>query len=178
MKYIKNRNEMLTLLPKKIVVAELGVFRGDYSQIIIDIIQPSYIYLVDIFNDGPFFSGDKDGENAVTIPNLFIEYENLVKKYEHHNNVSIIRNTTTNFLLNINSDLLQAVYIDADHSYDSVYNDLINSYNKVKQYGWIMGHDFNSGEVQQAVNRFCNEKNLEIEYLTEDKCPSFIIIKK
>jgi len=178
MKYIKNRNEMLALLPKKIVIAELGVFRGDYSQIIIDIIQPSHIYLVDIFNEGPSFSGDKDGENAITIPNLFVEYENLIKKYKKQNNVSIIRNTTTDFLTNISSDILQAVYIDADHTYNAVYNDLINSYNKIKQYGWIMGHDFNGMEVQHAVNRFCAERNLEIEYLTQDKCPSYMIIKK
>jgi hypothetical protein len=55
------------------------------------------------------------------------------------------------------------------------------SYNKIKQGGFICGHDYTKvmfEGVVRAVDEFCIEKNLEIKYITKDGCPSFCIIKK
>ena len=49
MKYFNTRNELLTILNKNIKVCEIGVFKGEFSKIILDILNPSELHLIDIF---------------------------------------------------------------------------------------------------------------------------------
>jgi len=49
MQTLKTRIELLALLPKHISIAELGVFEGSFSKLIKEIVQPSELYLVDVF---------------------------------------------------------------------------------------------------------------------------------
>jgi hypothetical protein len=58
-KIIKTREEMISLLPKQIKIAELGVFKGDFSRILFETINPKSLYLVDVFS-GVIGSGDKN----------------------------------------------------------------------------------------------------------------------
>jgi hypothetical protein len=67
---------------------------------------------------------------------------------------------------------LNFVYIDGDHRYESVKEDLIAWYPKVMIGGMISGHDFitedihESEEVQRAVIEFFREKSIKL-YLDE-----------
>jgi len=174
MKIYDNRNQMLESLPKNLVIAELGVFEGEFSKIIYDICQPSKLNLVDMFT-GYFGSGDKDGKNYHHVQ---LEDEMIkIQDYFKDKNIDVIKSMTTDFLKSLDDETLDMVYIDADHSYYSVLSDLRLSYVKVKKDGFICGHDYIS-EAKIAVDDFCKEKNLEIRKLTLDGCPSFCIIKK
>ena len=54
------------------------------------------------------------------------------------------------------------------------------AFNKIKNGGYIFGHDYNQTMfrgVVNAVNEFCDENNLNISYMTNDGCPTFGIIK-
>jgi hypothetical protein len=53
------------------------------------------------------------------------------------------------------------VFIDAEHTYDFVKQDLTVWFNKVKSGGIIAGHDYGN-QVKQAVDTFFSEKNLQI----------------
>jgi hypothetical protein len=179
MKLTKDRKELLKILPKNIIFAEVGVFEGQFSQEIKQIINPSKLYLVDIFS-GNAGSGDKDGANWRHV-NLNQTLENLKIKYLNDKCIRLIKNMSANFLNSLQDNYLDGVYIDADHSYDAVKKDLYISYDKVKNNGFILGHDYHEQKfngVFKAVNDFCKDKNLEIEYLTEDLLPSFLIINK
>lgn len=172
---LENRNLLLEKIPKNITIAELGVFKGEFSEIIKNIASPSLLYLVDIF-EGTCCSGDKDGKNIINY-NMNRSYEDIKNKYKEQN-VVIIKNTTENFLLSLNDESLDAVYIDADHSYEGVKKDLELSRKKVKKGGFIMGHDYTNvffPGVVKAVDEFCQKYNLKIKYLTKDGCPSFLI---
>ena len=46
-----SRLEMLHALPKGGIVAEVGVFRGDFAQKIYDIVKPDLLYLIDKWED-------------------------------------------------------------------------------------------------------------------------------
>ena len=72
------------------------------------------------------------------------------------------------------------IYVDADHSYNAVKNDLIVSLSKVKNGGLLAGHDYIPNyEVRYAVDDFCREYGQEIIAITKDGCPSFLIqVKK
>lgn len=179
MNLIDTRDNLLDLLPKKIKIAELGVFRGEFSEIILNKLEPSELFLVDIFPP-EMCSGDKDGNNIV-YDNLEKYYEILTKKYKRSEKVKVIKSTTIAFLETIDDEYLDAVYIDADHSYNGVKNDLELSFKKVKTGGIIMGHDYTTSMfpgVVKAVDEFCVDNNLKINYLTGDGCPTYAIIKE
>lgn len=177
-KVINSRNELLDFLPKGMVIAELGVFKGEFSDLILEKTDPSELFLIDLFPSDTC-SGDKDGNNVVSV-NLEEYYDSFVEKFKDNLKVKIIKDYTTNFLNSLEDEYLDAVYIDADHSYESVKKDLELSYVKVKLGGIIMGHDYNQESfpgVVRAVDEFCDEYNLKISCLTLDGCPTYLIFK-
>jgi hypothetical protein len=164
-------------LGNNLIGCEVGVFMGQFSDVIVNKISPKELHLIDLF-EGINHSGDKDGNNIV-YANLEEVYDNLKSKYD--SNVYIHKGDSKLILNNFEDEYFDFIYIDGDHSYDGVKSDLIISYNKVKKGGYIMGHDYMIQRwegVYSAVNDFCNQYTLKIDYLTNDKCPSFGIIKK
>lgn len=176
MEIIENRNKLLNLIEKDLIIAEIGVFEGEFSKIIFNECKPKKLYLVDLFN-GYFGSGDKDGNNY-----HYVQLEDEMKKIQNYfiNNTNVIieKNDSVKFLNSLEDNYLDMVYIDADHSYNSVLNDLKIAFKKVKSGGYICGHDYvKNTEAEKAVNDFCDIFNLKIKYITNDGCPSFLIIK-
>jgi predicted O-methyltransferase YrrM len=53
---------------------------------------------------------------------------------------------------------LDFIYIDGNHQYSSVKEDIQVWYNKIKPGGIISGHDFNWIPVSKAVIEFFNEQ--------------------
>jgi hypothetical protein len=167
MNIIKTRTDLLGLLPKGLRIAELGVFKGDFSKEILSICEPSKLYLVDLF-EGEVSSGDKDGENTETVPDLNYHYQLLKEKYKG-TNVEVIKGDTLDFLLSMPE--LDAVYIDSLHTFGQVWNELLLS----AHLKYILGHDYDNIDVKNAVDLFCNKSGKVLTYLTEDKCPSYLI---
>lgn len=172
---MKTREELLTRIPKFSISAEIGVFSGDFSQNIIDIVNPRVMYLVDLFS-GQMISGDKNGENIRQI-NLYQSYFNLFKRYLNNPSVRLYRGPSAHFLALLPDDYLDFVYIDGDHSYQGAKMDLELARNKVRSGGYICGHDYTSKfpGVIQAVDEFCCAHKISLELTEEDKCPSFLI---
>jgi hypothetical protein len=72
------------------------------------------------------------------------------KKYK--NRSKFYRMKTTEAATHVEDDSLDFVFIDADHSYEAVKEDIINWTDKVKVGGYVMGHDINWKCVRQAVS--------------------------
>ncbi len=64
---------------------------------------------------------------------------------------------------NIPNEYFDFVYIDADHSYESVKSDIIAWFPKVKKGGFLAGHDWAMGDVKRAVNEFTEENNYKVK---------------
>lgn len=178
MKTFKTRNDLLDILPKHMIVAEIGVFKGDFSQIIYDKLNPIQLHLIDVF-EGEMCSGDKDG-NDVVWTNLSEDYEILKNKYEKNHKVRVHKGYSCNVLNTFPDEYFDLIYVDGDHSYEGVKKDLELSLLKVKKGGYICGHDYTNNmfpPVVRAVNEFIERTNLSISYITEDGCPSYCIIK-
>jgi len=176
---IKDRNILLDSLPKNMKIAELGIFKGEFSKIILEKVSPSELFLVDLFPE-EICSGDKDGNNIVWV-NLEQMYDQIVEEFKQFQHIKVIKSYTSDFLNSLEDEYLDAVYIDADHSYEGVKLDLNLSLKKVKKGGIIMGHDYTYDKfpgVVNAVNQFCENNNLKIDILTEDGCPTYLIYKK
>lgn len=180
MEIFETREELLAFLGKgkEMTIAEIGVFKGEFSKFLFGTLNPKELFLVDIF-EGYMGSGDKNGEN-MQYTYLEYEYDNLTKYFQNEN-VKVLKGKSQDFLSGIEDEYLDLIYIDGDHDYSGVKLDLNLSYDKVKKGGFICGHDYVSPRfegVVRAVNEFCQERSLKIDYLTKDGCPTYCITKK
>lgn len=176
MKIFETRNNYIQSLNSNLIMCEIGVFAGDFSRILFQS-QPKELHLIDPFF-GLFCSGDKDGENIKRI-DLNVAYQCLINEYKNFTNVFIHKGTSLDVLKNFTDDYFDFMYIDANHEYNYVKQDLEICKYKTKHNGIISGHDYNETTfpgVYKAVNEFCKNNNTNIEVLTKDGSPSFSLI--
>lgn len=176
---IKTREELLEFLPKNSIGAEVGVFKGEFSKIILDTVKPSLLYLIDPW-EGIITSGDKNGENIIKINGEEYYINNILKEFLTLPQVKLLKNYS-DIIQVFPDNYLDWIYIDGAHDYHNVKFDLNVSLSKIKLGGFILGHDYNNQMfpgLVKAVDEFCLENNLQIKYLTQDGCPSYLIIKK
>ena len=172
----ETRNHLIETLPKDMIVCEIGVFKGEFSEKLLTKINPKELHLIDLF-EGIVPSGDKDGNNMV-YANLNDEHVILNEKYSNNPTIRIHKGNSCDILNNFEDDYFDMIYIDGDHSYEGVSKDLEVSYNKVSPGGYICGHDYTIERfpgVVKAVNEFKEKNNYNLHSLTEDGCPSFCI---
>lgn len=163
-------------------IMEIGVFNGEFSNIMKETFKPNMLYLVDPF-EGQITSGDQDGNNVQTFEGETL-YKNVCSKFENDKNVCVLR-AYSHDLKMMRDNSLDLVYLDGDHSYNGCKSDLALFYNKIKHNGWICGHDFMMNYhktnnvydfgVKQAVIEFCVEHGLRIQHVFLDGCVSFAI---
>ena len=81
----------------------------------------------------------------------------MLKESLKYSNLKIIIDTSVNASKQFDKESIDFVFIDGDHSYESVKNDIKYWESKVKENGLIMGHDYNWGDVARAVGENFNE---------------------
>jgi hypothetical protein len=175
----RNRVDLLATLPKNSICAELGVFRGDYSEEIVKHAQPKTLYLVDIF-DGVMRSGDRNGENVFPI-DMREEFDRVRERFKAHPGVQVIRFTSWDWLFKLPAGVLDWVYIDTDHNYETTVRELAGSWQAVRPGGFICGHDYSQQYfpgVVRAVNELAQSHSLTVEVFSGDKLPSFKLIRQ
>lgn len=175
---LQTRRELLELIPKGSKIAEIGVFAGEFSREILEVCQPSELVLVDLWQ-GRSGSGDKDGKNFTKLD--LTNFDKLLAR-SLPGNVRVLKLSSLTYLQGLPKGDLDAIYIDACHTYDAVSQELAYARTRVKKGGWILGHDYEcldgqydfSG-VKKAVDEFCDREDLELDYLAQDNCVSFAI---
>ncbi|MDT0552274.1 class I SAM-dependent methyltransferase [Urechidicola vernalis] len=168
-----NRIEMIDLLPKNAIIAEIGVDKGEFSQCIIDKAKPRKLHLIDVWDTERYDSAKKE-----------LVYEKY-KKHIEKGIVEINLGYSTEVLEKFDDHYFDWVYIDTDHSYSTTKKELEVASRKVKINGIICGHDYFIGNwvkmykygVIEAVHEFCVTNNWEIVFLTIEQSipPSFAI---
>lgn len=160
-----NRIELLRLLPKGGVCAETGVFRGEHAKRIVEILEPATMFLVDPW-DTPiewFIDGELrqcPGDESLQI---------VQEKFATDSRVVIVRDSSPGALQHLPP--LDVVYIDGDHRYEAVLDDLEVSLSKIRPGGWICGHDYCEifdSAVPRAVSVFCLRHGLQLSLLTDE----------
>jgi hypothetical protein len=171
-------------LPRKPKIAEIGVFRGDFSQVLLDQFRPSMLYLVDPFEEGEIMSGDENGNDVMVYDGIYL-YEYVKDRFASTENVKMLRIRSEDLDQCIEDDELDLIYIDGDHSYEGVKRDLEMAYRKVKDQGFICGHDLMTNPHKtdnvydfgtfQAVQEFCYRNGFRVESTFQDGCVSYAI---
>lgn len=180
---VDGRRLLLKSLPKHSVGAEVGVWQGDFSQRILRTVKPRMLYLIDPWT----FSHEPDVEGAWyagAIAKSQADMDGIAQKvsarFAQTPQVKILRASSSDAASSIPAGL-DWVYIDGDHRYEAVREDLEVYSKLVGPGGLVGGDDYKAGgwygdAVQRAVNEFIGTNRAEIlfvrgnEYLLRMRC--------
>lgn len=141
---------------------EVGAWQGcSTTYMAVEIINSKKNIQFDVYDIWGRYS--IDGLNTKTperYPDDFVEkmFRKNIEPVKHIVNARKLDSITASKLYKDNS--LDFIFIDADHTYEAVLQDLIHWMPKLKPGGHIAGHDyFNDPGVQKAVRTFFHKKD-------------------
>lgn len=120
------------------VGAEIGVFRGLYSAALCQANPDLHLYCIDAWLEYPSRMRKRQQQH------LEDHYEAAVEKLAALN-CTIIRKWSMDAVVDFEDDSLDFVYIDANHNFEFITNDIAQWRKKVRPDGIISGHDFGRG---------------------------------
>lgn len=158
--------QLKALLPDSPFCVEIGVYRGEFSRMILDIIKPNFLQLIDPFekNDEKY-GGDMDLTTAYSGIEDYEQVRQLCANEIKEGIVAICRNYSYNEVKTFPDGIADMVYIDASHLYKDVKQDLNDWLPKITGNGLLCGHDYVSLDnfgVIEAVNEFMREHKFEM----------------
>lgn len=129
-------NGMFQLIPKTGYGVEVGVYKGDLSQCILSNWDGT-LYMVDTWRPMDDYYDKSMSET------LFFNLNETIDKTKEYQDRGLILRMTSEQASNLFADnSLDFVYIDANHSYEYVMEDLRLWYPKLKKGGYLMGDDY------------------------------------
>jgi predicted O-methyltransferase YrrM len=143
--------------------AEIGACYGRYSEILCKAIPGLKLIAIDNWNNH---------ENTRRLKTTGVPGEEVTRKLLAPFDATIIKASSMDAVKNIPDESLDFVFIDANHSYDCVKEDIREWSKKVRKGGIVSGHDYyvfpGSGNrgVVDAVDEYTKENNIEL--LTTD----------
>ena len=152
---------------------EIGVFRGEFAKMILDIINPSVLVLIDPFEENDEWYGE-EGNSLRTAYSTFEDLNIVVKKFSTEIvklNVVIMKGYSYDIVHKCKDHAFDFIYIDASHRYADVKRDLNNWHTKLTINGVMAGHDYSPDPqfgVVQAVDEYCEEQGFEMILLNEN----------
>ncbi|MGB0670408.1 MAG: class I SAM-dependent methyltransferase [Rhodospirillales bacterium] len=182
------REQMLWTLPKGGTVCEVGVAAGEFAFNIWEAQKPDHLILVDPWrfipypgweNDANRVTDEQNGERLAGIRAHFAEAIETGR-------VETRQGLSSDVLPHLPDASLDWIYIDGDHAYASVLEDLRLAWPKVKADGYIMGHDFAHEAlgralgfgVVEAVRDFVTETGAHFLARTHEPFSTFVLVKE
>lgn len=159
---------------KNLIGVEVGVHEGDHALSLLENLDIKKLYLIDPWEYYKEYEGDYKRYMDVVITGLY-EAEKITRRrmIKYKNQVEIIKSFSSKCLTQI-PDNLDFVYIDANHNYKFIVEDMNNFWKKVRIGGIMGGHDYYNGyqrmcdDVIRAVGEFAYEKELQLRVETPD----------
>lgn len=139
-----------------LVGVEIGVWRGENAESILQHSSINMLYLID-----PYIYY----EGFIRIPSVgnIIEDEQIAKNrlsdFKHKIKFTKLKSDEA---VHTVPEKVDFIYIDGNHDYAYIKNDIKNYWGKIKKGGVLGGHDYNACDpgVNQAVDEFVAENKL------------------
>ena len=145
---------------KLLTGVEIGTGEGSNAESILRTLNMKLLYLID-----PYETYIDDGQVINTYNNMFPLTKERLSKFGDKTKFLLKKSDVA--ILDI-PDELDFVYIDGDHSYNVVKEDIVLYYPKVRKGGIFGGHDYPMFGVQKAVNELVKEKGLRLHIKEPD----------
>ncbi|MEC0183485.1 TylF/MycF/NovP-related O-methyltransferase [Paenibacillus peoriae] len=162
-------------------VAELGVFKGEFSKYINRVFPDRQLYLFDTFSG--FDQKDIDNENKGDFSNSVAgefcnsDVDLVLNKMMYKENCIVKKGYFPESAIDVN-ETFAFVSLDVD-LYQPILEGLKFFYPKMSEGGYIIIHDYNSTRfhgVKQAVREYCREHGVKYTPIS-DLCGSVAIMK-
>lgn len=162
---------------------EIGVYEGKFSKEILKQ-NPKHLTLIDPWC-GQKFQIYPDDRCHVKDDKFESIYELVSTTFKDDKRVTILRDYSFYAAPKFVDKSIDFVYIDAIHTMESCFSDMCVWYHKVKDGGWLCGHDFTGWPnepatypgVKLAVEAFCRVSGKKIDLMTMDSFASWGIKK-
>lgn len=180
---MKTRSELGKYLFNKgyKVGAEIGVFKGAFARQLCK--AGLTVYAID-----PWIGYVGAGRTEQVQEKQDINYEIAQHTLQHYDCI-LVRKTSMDALADFKDDSLDFVYIDGDHRFPFIAEDIYYWYQKIRKGGVISGHDYfntdpgannvlcQAGSIVDAFVRAFGIDNLTI-FGEDDPTPSWMIVKQ
>ena len=145
---LKSRKFVLSHFARHSVGAEIGVWKGEFSALVLDVVQPKRFYLVDPwkYQTSPDYSralyGGTKGRDQVNLDEI---HRSVVEKFSDQINGGIVevkRAQSEKAAAEFPDNYLDWIYVDGDHRFEAVLKDLVLYHPKLKPGGIAAGDDY------------------------------------
>ena len=166
-------------------VCELGVRQGFNFGFMVEQ-QPKLGVAVDVWlDDGTIGTNDACYDQS----GLDAQYERVKNWAKDKPFIQIVRKYTTEAVKDFPDEFFDFIFIDANHTYEGISQDLVDWWPKVKPGGVFSGHDYlvtrkkaRNGTiikfgVVRAVDEFVAKNNLADRFAVLQPNPSWVIVK-
>lgn len=166
---LASRRWILNGLPAGSVGAEIGVFRGHFSEIICERVKPRKFYLIDPWTQlGRTFGWGKEYTDFGRLETAAARDEAIARCARFPATQTVVIEDGYPACAHRIEEPLDWAYLDASHQYERTLVELRAIQNQIRQGGFILGDDWDprpDGQhhgVFQAVQQFCRETEWEI----------------
>ncbi|WP_299663919.1 class I SAM-dependent methyltransferase [uncultured Ruegeria sp.] len=164
------RREVLRSLPRGKLCVEIGVWKGEFSQILLEELQPSKLCLIDPWGVQPDAEGDASLAGARNQSEMDRIYGVVKKRYSAQidkGQISLIRDFSIPALRLFEDQSIGFAYLDGDHSYEGVKADLDALLPKMTEGGVIMLDDYHrrgwwKDGVMRAFHEFLGANSADL----------------
>ena len=141
-----------------LIGAEIGVNTGVTTEYWLQNLKIQKLYAIDPWLP---YDGPSAGTTHPTEPMAEGHYrETLSRIAPFKDKVEVLKMTSEEAAKIVPDDSLDFVFIDGNHSYEFVRQDMGLWWPKVKLGGIFAGHDYSHGDVNRALGEFCAEVNV------------------
>jgi hypothetical protein len=167
------------------VGAEIGVARGFYAKCLFIRIPKLKLYLIDPWKSYGDYVEHHDDKGQVILDACLEKAKERLKGY----NVEFIRKTSMEAVKDFKDESLDFVFIDGNHSFEYVVEDIAQWSKKVRKGGIVSGHDYWNSidrgqeiklcQVKDAVDAWTKTNQIKEWFIgSEDKSPFWYYVKQ
>lgn len=158
--HFSRRNQFIQMLRERgaRVGVEIGTDHGIYAKQLCEGIPGLGLHCIDPY--APYTEGN-DVHDQADVDRIYNEAQKRLEPYD----CIIYKKTSMEAVGEYGDNFLDFVFIDGNHSYSYVLEDITEWYKKVKPGGIIAGHDYkvdpvNDYGVIEAVNKFTEDNHI------------------
>ena len=181
------RQELLKYLPKGGVVAEIGVWEGGFSKLIVKHTDPKRLHLIDpwLHQDDEDYAADPANVGNTEHEKLFRKVTKTFGRAIRKGDVVVHRDFSGNAVGGFDDGYFDWIYIDGLHTVEGVTADLRDFDRTMKDDALILGHDYSNQRaaetmnfgVVEAVDAFVTETDWEFAALTVEPLPTYLLAR-
>jgi hypothetical protein len=146
--------DLIDYIPNNLIMAEVGCYAGESTKMFLESGKITLLYAIDIWED------EMDNFKKIQPSHDFSVVEKTFDESMEKFNIKKLKMYFSEALESLPT--LDFIYIDANHDYEFVKDDITNALKKIKKNGLISGHDYNneSPGVIKAVNEIFGKPDI------------------